>query len=191
MAWALDKDKQNKRIKKKRDKKGKINNNDILWSMLSVFITNIPAIEITAQQAYDLYKIRWQIELMFKIWKSVLKINVVRKMKAKRFKCYLYSKLLWVLLCWEITARFEPVIWKHRKKAISPHKCYVLIKSKAMQLSSVLFNNAVQLKKWLKKMLYYLADYALKENKKGRKSLEQLVDDIKQTPQWNVIDLNY
>ena len=100
--------------------------------MLSVFITNIPAIEITAQQAYDLYKIRWQIELMFKIWKSVLKINVVRKMKAKRFKCYLYSKLLWVLLCWEITARFEPVIWKHRKKAISPHKCYVLIKSKAI-----------------------------------------------------------
>jgi len=58
-------------LKKKHDKKGKTNNQDRLWSMLNVFITNVPVKEITAREAYDLYKIRWQIELMFKIWKSI------------------------------------------------------------------------------------------------------------------------
>ncbi|MBC7511350.1 MAG: transposase [Ferruginibacter sp.] len=38
--------------------------------MLKVFVNNVGAEKLTVQQAYELYKIRWQIELMFKTWKS-------------------------------------------------------------------------------------------------------------------------
>ena len=89
MAWLLEEDAQRNRLAKKKGRKGKINNNDILWSMLNVFVTNVSTEELTAQEAYELYKIRWQIELMFKTWKSILKLDVVRKMKADRLKCYL------------------------------------------------------------------------------------------------------
>ena len=175
MAWLLEEDAQKKRLKKKMDRKGKTNENDKLWSMLNVFITNIPCTEMTVQEAYDLYKIRWQIELMFKIWKSILKIHLVRKMKAERFKCYLYSMLLWVLLCWDITKGFEPVIWKKYQQLISPYKCYALLKNKAAQLTGILFSAGEKLKEWLSKMLHYFGDYGLKENKKGRKNLIELV----------------
>lgn len=175
MAWLLEEDAQKRRLQKKSNKKGKINNNDILWSMLNVFITNVPFKDISAQEAYDLYKIRWQIELIFKIWKSILKIHLVRKMKPERFKCYLYSKLLWVLLCWDITVSLEPVIWRQKKKLISSYKCYALLKTNARQLESILFNANEKLKEWLSKMLTYFGYFGLKENKKGRKNLIELL----------------
>jgi IS4 transposase len=102
--------------------------------MLNVFITNVSAEELTVQQADDLYKIRWQIELVFKVWKSILKIHLLRKMRPERVKCYLYGKLLWILLCWDITVSFEPLIWKQKERLQSLYKCYALLKTNAQQL---------------------------------------------------------
>lgn len=89
MAWELQENEQQKRLKKKKDIKGFIAKEDVIWSKLNVLITNIDAAVIDADQAYKLYKIRWQIELMFKIWKSILNMDVTRKMKTSRLKCYL------------------------------------------------------------------------------------------------------
>ncbi len=67
---------------------------------MNLFITNVSADILSPDQVYNLYRVRWQIELVFKTWKGVLKIDKVRKMKANRFKCYLYGKLLWIVLNW-------------------------------------------------------------------------------------------
>jgi hypothetical protein len=182
MAWLLEEDVQKRRLQKKQSKKGKLNNNDILWSMLNVFITNVPGEELTVQQAYDLYKIRWQIELVFKVWKSILKIHLVRKMKPERVRCYLYGKLLWVLLCWDITVKFEPLIWKQKGRLLSLYKCYALLKTNAQQLGGILFNAREKLKEWLLKMLQWFGDFGLKENKKGRKNLIELLQIISDKP---------
>ena len=177
MGWLLDEEAQKKRLgqKKKRKGKGKINKQDEIWSRLNVFIANIPFTAMTGQQAYNLYKIRWQIELIFKIWKSILKINLIRKMKGDRVKCYMYSKLLWVLLSWDISVGFEPIIWKGNRKLISPYKCYALLKSKAEQLKAILFGNREKLKDWLHKMLNGFTDFGLKENRINRISLQELL----------------
>lgn len=175
LAWLLKEDAQKNRLARKRGKKGKINNNDILWSKLNVFVTNVPAKELTIQEAYELYKIRWQIELMFKIWKSVLRLDAVRKMKPDRLKCYLYSKLLWVLLCWDITAIAEVKVWSKTKTLISLYKCYAILKSRAAEIKNVLFNVDERLKKWLLKMLDYFSVYGLKENKKERKDIIEIL----------------
>lgn len=175
MAWLLDETAQNKRLQQKKNRKGKLNETDRIWSQLNVFITNIAVEKITPQQAYNLYKIRWQIELIFKIWKSILKINLIRKMKADRFRCYIYSKLLWVLLSWDISAGFEPLIWKANKKLISLHKCYALLKTKVVQLKEILFNNRERLKEWLCKIFEIFIGFGMKENKKNRTSLQQIL----------------
>ncbi|HKZ66482.1 MAG TPA: IS4 family transposase, partial [Chitinophagaceae bacterium] len=180
MAWLLDEEAQKQRLKKKQKKKRSLNEQDKVWSQLNVFITNIAFEIITPQQAYDLYKIRWQIELIFKIWKSILKINQVRKMKANRFKCYLYSKLLWVLLCWDITSGFAPIIWKGNNKLISFFKCYALLKSKVIRLKEILFDNAEQLRLWLNAMFKKFIDFGLKENKNNRKKAEEILQFKKQ-----------
>ena len=55
------------------------------------------------------------------------------------------------------------------------HKCYALLKNKSSQLKSILFNNHEKLKEWLHKMFNCFIDFGLKENRKNRKKLEELL----------------
>lgn len=165
IAWILPEEEQQKRLRKKQNKKGIIRKEDIIWSQLNVFITNIGDDVIDAQHIYHLYKIRWQIELMFKIWKSILNIAAARKMKSGRLKCYLYSKFIWVLVCWDITGIVESMTWKNADKLISPYKSMAILKGKAMEFKAVLFGSRELLKSWLIKIIEVLVIYAWKENK--------------------------
>lgn len=75
------------------------------WTIL---ITNIPATLLTLAEALILIKVRWQIELLFKLWKSHGKVDAWRSEKPERILCEVYAKLLamvvqhWVLVvsCW-------------------------------------------------------------------------------------------
>lgn len=167
MAWVLPEDGQQRRQQRKMNRKGCVSADDKAWCMLNVFITNIGPEDLTVEEAYQLYRIRWQIELVFKIWKSILQIHKLRKMKPERVKCYLYSMFIWVLLCWDITSCFEPVAWGHAGELLSPYKCYGLLKNQACGLKAVLFNARGRLTQWLAKMLEAFVGLGLKETKKG------------------------
>lgn len=70
----------------------------------SVWITNVPAAQLSVQEAWVLSRCRWQIELLFKLWKSHGQIDTSRSHKPYRVLCEVYAKLLamvvqhWVLL---------------------------------------------------------------------------------------------
>ena len=69
-----------------------------------IYITNVDASLLTAEQIAPIYSIRWQIELMFKSFKSVGKINETRRNKAENILCEVYAKLItqvlrhWIML---------------------------------------------------------------------------------------------
>ncbi|WP_134770020.1 transposase, partial [Bacillus cereus] len=42
---------------------------------ITVYMTNIPTEWVPKEKIYDLYSLRWQIELLFKIWKSWFQIH--------------------------------------------------------------------------------------------------------------------
>jgi hypothetical protein len=76
----------------------------------TLYITNIP--ELTFEQAHILIRTRWQIELLFKLWKSHLHVLTSRTQDPIRQQCEGYAKLLgaliqhWVLLVsgWQLQA---------------------------------------------------------------------------------------
>lgn len=175
MAWILSEKEQKKRLQRKKSQKKNISKEDIIWSKLNVIITNIDANTMKAQEAYNLYKIRWQIEWMFKIWKSILNIDTVRKMKTVRLKCYLYSKLIWVLLCWEITGVAELHTWHEYHTLISPYKCLAILKTKAFELKRILFFRPRCLRSWLNSTIEILIKYGKKESKNTRPKLCNLL----------------
>lgn len=175
LAWILPENEQQKRLQRKKRKNGTIRQQDLIWSKLNVFITNIAEELLNAQQAYHLYKVRWQIEWMFKIWKSILNIDAARKMKTCRLKCYLYSKLIWVLICWDITSLVESVNRPHTDRLISQYKCFAMLKNRIKELKNILFTSSEQLKLWLIPVLKTLTIYGWKESKKGRVKLEELL----------------
>lgn len=69
---------------------------------LNLFITNVPKQWLKTEQVRAAYGLRWQIELIFKAWKSQANINKVKTMKLQRFQCQLLAKLLWILINWKM-----------------------------------------------------------------------------------------
>jgi Transposase DDE domain len=75
------------------------------WTLL---VTNIPGDRLTLREALVLARVRWQIELLFKLWTSHGRVDESRSTKPWRILCEVYAKLLamlvqhWVFLvsCW-------------------------------------------------------------------------------------------
>jgi hypothetical protein len=69
---------------------------------MNLFVTNMNEQDIPKELVWSLYRLRWQIELVFKVWKSIASVDKIKKAKRERIECHLYGKLLWVLLGWNI-----------------------------------------------------------------------------------------
>ncbi|MPN12630.1 hypothetical protein SDC9_159948 [bioreactor metagenome] len=59
---------------------------------------------------------------MFKVWKSIFKINQVKKVKIERFKCFLYGRLIALLLSSSIVFTAKNIIIENENKEISEIK---------------------------------------------------------------------
>jgi hypothetical protein len=68
----------------------------------NTFITNVGREILPAEKIRKTYYLRWQIELVFKTWKSLFEINKLKRMNRERMECQLLGKLLWVLLNWQL-----------------------------------------------------------------------------------------
>jgi hypothetical protein len=80
------------------------------WTIL---ITNIPQRLLKLAEALVVVRVRWQIELLFKLWKSQGRVDEWRSRKPQRILCEVYAKLIglvihhWMLAigCWQYPDR--------------------------------------------------------------------------------------
>jgi hypothetical protein len=80
------------------------------WTIL---VTNVPPARLSAREALVVARARWQIELLFKLWKGHGHLASSRSQKPARRLCELFAKLLallaqhWLLLlsCWRFPDR--------------------------------------------------------------------------------------
>lgn len=64
----------------------------------TIFVTNVPLAMISTSQVYDFYRIRWQIELIFKLWKGYSGLNHILAWRKERVLTELYAKLICVVI---------------------------------------------------------------------------------------------
>jgi Transposase DDE domain len=167
-----------RRIKRKRRIKTQLNKTDRELCQLNLFITNTPPQQLAAGDIYRLYRVRWQVELVFKSWKSILKIQAVRKMDKPRFLCCLYSKLLWILLNWDVCNIVSCSLYG-KQKLVSLYKCFALFRQQAQQAAKFLFGKRLPLQKYLTQLHNLLEHFCIKEARKGKEKLIDLLQ-IKQ-----------
>lgn len=64
----------------------------------NIFITNIPVEMLSNTSVMAIYRARWRIELIFKQWKSCLKLHCFKGYRKERICCLLFGRLIMVLL---------------------------------------------------------------------------------------------
>ena len=63
-----------------------------------IFLTNVPPERLSVAEVLVLARARWQIELLFKLWKSHGRVDESRSAKPYRILCEVYAKLLIMLM---------------------------------------------------------------------------------------------
>lgn len=91
---------------------------------LNLFITNASKDQIPTKNVWPIYRLRWQIELMFKIWKSICDIEKVKKVNEHRLECYIYSKLIFIVLSWKVVWVVAKNMYSISHKALSFFKAF-------------------------------------------------------------------
>jgi hypothetical protein len=145
-----------KKINKGNKKKGYHTSKEYAQrARFNLFITNIPSDMVPKEAISVLYKIRWQIELVFKVWKSIFGIDNTRKMKYSRWLCLLYAKLLLIIINWEIIMVYRGIIYNKYGKMLSIDKCFKTLKDKSDKFRKAIregWQEIIQLFNWIERM---------------------------------------
>jgi hypothetical protein len=141
----------------------------------NLFISNIPLDMINGEAVAKIYKIRWQIELVFKIWKSIFGLDNITPMKYERLMCTLNARLLLVLINWETFMIQRGLLLKKTGKLLSIIKCFNTLKEKSTVLRHILVNGGKGIKQWIKWVAQIFESKHWLEKKKNKLGFEEIL----------------
>jgi hypothetical protein len=133
VAYRLPESVVNQRIRKARAaaaKKGRqLTDEQRNWLEFGLFITNVGKDVWPAGVVGTIYRIRWRIELVFKSWKSLLGINVLKGTRPERIRCFVYGRLVAIAI---MTVLYSYASWyalsEHAREA-SDYKFFNWLKN--------------------------------------------------------------
>jgi hypothetical protein len=162
-------DQKMRRTKKLCASKGKQPSKDqLLWNQYNVFITNIPEELLSASQVRSTYRLRWQIELLFKTWKSVFQIHEVKPMQLYRFQCLLWASLLLILLFMPLIGFFKQYFWQQKQQEVSEWKMLVWLKNHLQLFCLASIKKATGLQAFARKVYEQILEDGVKEKRKKK-----------------------
>lgn len=98
---------ESRRLKEKeRNKKGTVDLRTLEASEYVMLLSSAPVEQLTTEQAFELYRFRWQIELTFKRLKSLLHFDRLPARDTALAQVILFAKLLGALLVDDYTERY-------------------------------------------------------------------------------------
>lgn len=86
---------------------------------ITTYITNIPSELYDLEKIYEIYTLRWNIEIIFKVWKSIYHVDKLKKVKLERFECQLYGKLILILVSSTMLFKFRKIVAVSKNKEVS------------------------------------------------------------------------
>ena len=128
-------DRRRQKAKEKARRQGK-NLSQAYLGLLDwlIFVTNVPHEMLSIEQVALLYRVRWQIELVFKLWKSYCGLDHIQGLRRERVLCELYAKMIGIILTQFLLAplRMPQGPWANRE--ISSFKVRDIFQRFALEL---------------------------------------------------------
>ena len=119
-----------------------------LMQNFNLFITNTDDQQLPLGKIMVLYRFRRQVELQFKNWKSLFSIHTLQQMKEDRYITMLYTRLILIVVCMQISNRVQSLLSKQGKGILSYTKTLKTLKNNYTDILAIFrsgFEKAVQL----------------------------------------------
>lgn len=144
-----------------------------ILSGLNVYVTNTPWEWVPMKQVHELYSLRWQIEIVFKTWKSLFDIDHCHTVKQERIECHLYGKLIAIFLCSSTMFKMRQLLLQKKQKELSEYKAFGMIQDHLLLLYQAIDNTQE-----ITKVLIRLFTLLQKNGRKSHRYEKKTVFDI-------------
>lgn len=139
-----------------------------LFLQYASFLTNLPA-TFPIDTLFTLYRVRWQIELIFKTWKSILAIHKIRTARLERLMCEVYGKLIVAALSSRIAAAAEA---STDTLIISLHRTLKHLQTVAEQWTRAMMQGTDTLRVFLAEQIRLIVRHCRKHAQKNKPTIE-------------------
>lgn len=158
---------QRKRVANKQSrKKGEtLSKSKKLLLEFSMFVTNAPAEKLSAEMVGTIYRLRWEIELIFKRWKSQLKIDYLKGINEDRIDCLIWSRLCTVAIIELVIGYVKSLSRKLNYRECSEVKIIQYLLRTAEFFSAVVHN---ELENFLRKLKKDIPRMLLKDSRSSK-----------------------
>jgi Transposase DDE domain len=126
----------------------------------------------TPETVCKAYPLRWQVELIFKSWKSYLHLATLPTKTATPPLCYLYGRLLLILLTSALCPALRAAVWAQKRRELSVLKLVRHLQAVAAQWLQMLFRTEAELRHFLPQVCTTAQRLVTKASRKRRTSAQ-------------------
>ena len=184
-------DKRRRKLREQAKKKGRTASDKSLqlcdWSL---FITNASEKQIPDKMIRTIYRVRWSVELIFRSWKSILRMHKCNvKKNADRLKCELYAKLIFAVIVHTIHSNLQNYLWSKERREISFDKLWKFMVSHSEGLHNAIKRSLKSFSMKVNSFVGKIIKECEKYHQKSRKTTLQMIDEYIGDPEPIKIDL--
>jgi hypothetical protein len=139
------------------------------------FVTNAPEMLLSIEQIPIVYRLRWQIEILFKVWKQEMDWDAMGHWRVARILAQFYGRCLAIVLCHRLLEKYQALEdWE-----ISWQKAYRHLKYRADKLITIVRRNFWGIQTFLQQLDRDLRHFACKTKRRKSPSTYALLDMIR------------
>lgn len=105
-----------------------------------IFVTNVPESMLSIEQIPLLYRLRWQIELVFKLWKSFCGLRQMANLRRNRLLTELYARLIGLVLTHFLVGPLRMPYGPTANREISPVQVRKIFERFARAINKILLD---------------------------------------------------
>lgn len=144
----------------------------------NLFVTNVPVTVWPPQTVGIVYSLRWQVELVFKAWKSGLHLATLTSTTKHSTLCYLYGRLLLIVLTFALCPSLRAAAWQKQQREVSLLKLVRHFQASADPWLQALFQSGAQLAQFLARACTAAERLVTKEVRKRPTSAQALRNSL-------------
>ncbi len=143
----------------------------------SVFVTNVPSSRLSTQHVLTFYRIRWQIELIFKFWKSYCGLVHLLAARQERVLTEFYAKLLIIVLITSFIAPIRIPDGALPQRELSPVQVRLILTDFAPSIAAVLLDPSA-LSVVVHRLYLHIARFGFKQIRRLKPNLGFLLSSL-------------